>query len=54
LQEVLGSKDGGRGHHHQFDVSNGHASLLHFLLSILHHHNELGDAICLNMLLGHI
>ncbi len=53
-QEVLGSKDGGQGHHHQLDVSNGHAGPLCFLLGILHHDNELGDAICLNVVLGHV
>ncbi len=54
LREVLGCKDGSRGHHHQFDVSNGYASPLHILLGILHHDNELGDAICLIVVLGHV
>ncbi len=54
LREVLGSKDGGQGHHHQFNISDGHASLLHFLLGILNHDNELRDAICLNVVLGHV
>ncbi len=54
LQEVLGSKDSGQGHHHQFNVSNGHASPLCFLLGILHHDDELGDAICLNVVLSHV
>jgi hypothetical protein len=54
LQELLGTKDGSQSHHHQFNVINGHASLLCFLLGILHHENELGDAICLNIILGHV
>jgi hypothetical protein len=54
MREVLGSKDGSQGHHHQLDVSNGHASPLCFLLGTFHHDNELGDAICLNILLGHV
>ena len=53
-REVLGCKDGSQAHHHQFDISNGHASPLCFLLGILHHDDELGDAICLNIVLGHI
>jgi hypothetical protein len=28
LQEVLGCEDGSQGHHHQFDINDGHASLL--------------------------
>jgi hypothetical protein len=52
--EVLGCEDGSQGHHHQFDVSDGHASLLCFLLGILHHDDELGDVICLNVVLGHV
>ena len=55
---MLGSKDGSQGNHPQLDISNGHASLLCFLLGILHHDNELGDAICLNVVvlvvLGHV
>ncbi len=51
---MLGSKDSGRGHHHQLNVSNGHASLLYFLLGTLHHDNELGDDICLSVVLGHV
>jgi hypothetical protein len=54
LQEVLGSEDSGQGRHHQFDFSNGHAGPLCFLLGILHHDNELGDVVCLNIELGHV
>jgi hypothetical protein len=53
-REVLGCKDGNQGHHHQFNISNGHAGLLRFLLGILHHNDKLGDAICLNVVLGHV
>ncbi len=53
-REVLGRKDSCGGHHHKFDISNGHASPLHLLLSILHHDNELGDAICLDVVLSHV
>ncbi len=49
LREVLGCKDGCQGHHHKFDIRNGHANPFCLLLSILHHDNELGDAICLNV-----
>jgi hypothetical protein len=54
LLEVLGCEDGSRGHHQQFNVSDWHASPLHFFLGILHHDNNLGDAICLNVVLGHV
>jgi hypothetical protein len=52
--EVLGCEDGFQGHHHKFDIGNGHASLLCLLLSILHHDNELVDAIRLNVVLSHV
>jgi hypothetical protein len=54
LQEVLGSKDICRGHHHKFDISSRHASLLCLFLHILHHDNELGDAIRLHIILHHV
>jgi hypothetical protein len=53
-REVWGSEDGGQGHHHQFNVSNGHVGLLCFLLGILHHDDEVGDAICLKVVLGYV
>ncbi len=34
LWEMLGHKDSCQGHHHKFDISNGHAGLLCLLLSI--------------------
>ncbi len=52
--EVLGRKDSCDGHHHEFDIGNGHASPLCLLLSIDHHDDELGDAICLGVVLGHV
>ncbi len=54
LQEVLGCKDGSQGHHHKFNISNRNASPLHLLLGILHHDNELGGAIHLTVVLGHV
>jgi hypothetical protein len=54
LRKVLGRRDGCRGHHHKFDIGDGHASPLHLRLSILYHDDELGDAICLNIVLGHV
>ncbi len=54
LRKVLSCKDGSQGHHHQFKVSHGHASLLCFLLDILRHDDELGDAIHLDVVLGHV
>jgi hypothetical protein len=53
LREVLGYKGGCQGYHHKFDIGDGHASPLCILLGILHHEDELGDAICLNVL-GHV
>ncbi len=52
--EVLGCKDSRQGHHDKFDVSNRHAGLRCHFLCILHHDNELGDAICLHVVLHHI
>jgi hypothetical protein len=49
--EMLGHKDSRQGHHYKFDAGNGHASLHCLFLCILHHHNELGDAIRLHAML---
>jgi hypothetical protein len=54
LQEVLGREDGCQGHHHEFDIGDRHASQFCLFLSILHHDDELGDAICLDVVLGHV
>ncbi len=54
LGEVLGSEDSCQGHHHKFDIGNGHASPLCLLLSILHHDDELEDAISLHVVLHHV
>jgi hypothetical protein len=55
LPIIQGCEDGCRGHHHKFDINNGHANLLHLLLSILHHDNELGDTTPLEVLVpGHV
>ncbi len=34
-REVLGCNDSSQGHHHKFDIGNGHASPLCLLLGIL-------------------
>jgi hypothetical protein len=51
---VLGCKDSRQCHHDNFDVGNRHASLFGLFLGILHHDNELGDAIRLHVVLHHI
>jgi len=53
-REMLGRKDSRRGHHHKFDISDGHARLFCLFLRILHHDDELGNAICLHVILRHI
>jgi hypothetical protein len=52
--EMLGPKDSRRGHHHKFDIGDGHARPFRLFLRILHHDDELGNAICLHVLLRHI
>ncbi len=54
LREVLGCEDGCQGYHHKFNISNGDASPLPLLLSILHHDDELGDVIRLDVVLGQV
>ncbi len=51
---MLGRKDCPQGHHHEFDIGNGHAGPFCLFLHILHHDNELGDAIHLHIILHHI
>ena len=53
-REMLGHENSRRGHHHKFDIGNGHARPFCLFLSILHHDNELGNAICLRVILRHI
>ncbi len=52
--EALGREDHRKGHHHDFDIGDGHASRFCLFLRILHHDNELGDAIRLHIILCHI
>ncbi len=52
--EVLGCKDSRQGHHDNFNVGNRHAGLHCLFLCILHHDNELGNAIHLHVVLHHI
>ncbi len=52
--EVLGCKDSCQCHHDRFDVGDKHASLFSLFLGILHYDNELGDAICLHIVLHYI
>jgi hypothetical protein len=44
---MLGREDSRRGHHHEFNIGDGHACLFCIFLRILHHDDELGNAICL-------
>jgi hypothetical protein len=53
-REMLGHKDSRQGHHHKFDVGDGHARPFCFFLRILHHDDELGNAIRLHVILHHI
>jgi hypothetical protein len=53
-QEMLGREDSRRGHHHKFDIGDGHARPFRLFLRILHHDDELGDAIHLCIILCHI
>ena len=52
--EMLGCKDRRQGHHHKFDIGNGHARPFRLFLRILHHDDELGNAIRLHVILRHI
>ena len=52
--EIFGREDSCRGHHHKFDISDGHARPFCLFLHILHHDDELGDAIHLHVILYHI
>jgi hypothetical protein len=51
---MLGREDSRRGHHHEFDIGDGHACPFRLFLRILHHDDELGDAIRLHVILRHI
>jgi hypothetical protein len=51
---MLGREDRRRGHHHEFDIGDGHAGPFCLFFRILHHDNELGDAIHLRIILHHI
>jgi hypothetical protein len=52
--EMLGHKNSRQSHHYKFNVSNRHAGRHRLLLCILHHDDELRDAICLHVILHHI
>ena len=52
--KMLGRKNRRRGHHHQLDVGNGHSHPLGLLLGVLHHADELWDAIGLGIILVHV
>lgn len=51
---MLSREYGRRGHHHQLDVGDGHSCPLGLLLRILHHVDELGDAVGLRVILVHV
>jgi hypothetical protein len=53
-REMLGREDSRQGHHHEFDIGDGHARPFRHFLRILHHDDELGDAIRLHVILRHI
>jgi len=53
-QEMLGREDRRQGHHHKLDIGNRHAHSFRLFLRILHHGNELGNDICLYVILCHI
>jgi hypothetical protein len=53
-REMLGREDSRRGHHHKFDIGDGHARPFCLFLRILHHDDELGNAIRLHVILRHI
>ena len=52
--KMLRCEDGRRGHHHKFDVGDGHACPLCLLLGILQHVDVLGDAVRLHVVLVHV
>ena len=52
--EVLCCEDCRRGHHHKFDLGNGHARPLRLFGGILQHDDVLGDAIRLHIVLVHV
>ncbi len=54
MWEVLGCQDSCQSHHDKFNVNNRHASPLSLFLSILHHDDELGDAIRLHVVLHNV
>jgi len=53
-QEMLGREDRHQGHHHEFNIGDGHAHPFCLFLRILHHDDELGNAVCLYVILHHI
>ncbi len=54
MWEVLSCQDSRQCHHDKFDVGNRHASPFSLFLGLLHHDNELGDAIRLHVVLHHV
>jgi hypothetical protein len=51
---MLGCENHRQGHHHKLHVGNWHACTFCFFLCVLHHDDELGDAIYRHLILGHI
>jgi hypothetical protein len=54
MWEVLSCQDSCRCHHDKSNVGNRHAGLFGLFGGILHHDNELGDTICLHVVLHHV
>ena len=53
-REMLGRKDSRQGHHHEFDIGDGHARPFRLFLCILHHEDDLGNAIRLHVILRYV
>jgi len=41
-REMLGREDSRQGHHHEFDIGDGHARPFRHFLRILHHDDDWG------------
>ncbi len=54
MWEVLGCQDSHQCHHDKFNIGNRYASPICLFGGILHHGNELGNAIRLNVVLHHL
>ncbi len=53
-RKILHREDCSRGHHDEFNISDGHVSPLRLFLRILQHDNVLGNAVRLHVVLVHV